>query len=94
MKNGEHTTRTLPNEKVVEEVAVPDNENNTVANAFFEEKQDGDSLYWDFIGIEYVMVPLAYRKENGCFYSLFSNAFFTLGSEKNINAKRVTSNLL
>jgi hypothetical protein len=49
---GQYTTRTLQDGTVVKEVAVKDGQQNTIANAFFQQKQVGESTYWDLIGGE------------------------------------------
>ncbi|MFA5146202.1 MAG: LamG-like jellyroll fold domain-containing protein [Candidatus Omnitrophota bacterium] len=49
---GHSTIRTLQDGKQVRQVAIKDAQGNTVANVFFEEKQDGVSFYWDVVGKE------------------------------------------
>ena len=52
LKAGQSTLRTLQDGKEVRQVAIKDAQGNTVANVFFEEKQDGASFYWDLVGKE------------------------------------------
>lgn len=48
---GQYGTRTLQDGTEVKEVAVKDGD-NTLANAFFQQKQVGEDTYWDLIGYE------------------------------------------
>ena len=54
LSKGQSTSRTLPNNETVRQVAVKDAQGNTVANVFFVQKQNGASLYWDMVGVEYL----------------------------------------
>lgn len=52
LNTGQYATRTLQDGKQVKEVLVKDTQDNTVAKVLFQQKQVGETTYWDIVGKE------------------------------------------
>lgn len=59
LQAGQYTTRTLQDGTVVKEVVVKDDD-NTLASAFFQQKQVGEDICWDLIGGEELIAGDSY----------------------------------
>jgi len=55
LQKGQYGTRTLQDGKQVKEVLVKDPQGNIIAKVFFEQKQVGETIYWDIVGREDVI---------------------------------------